>query len=143
MAQAPDGASPPRPLPLSAGRGRRRPGAFPPLGLVAVGPVHAVAQLLAGAEEDAALGLHRNHLSGLGVAPLVAVVVLHVEGAQAADLDVLALAERALHRVEDRLDGELGLLLRHAALHDQDVDEVRLEHGNSALAGWWPSNERE
>src|SRR5207248_3349884 len=40
--------------------------------------VHPVAQLLAGAEEDAALGLDRDHLSGLGVAAVVALVVLHV-----------------------------------------------------------------
>src|SRR5882762_5953367 len=74
------------------------------------GAVHAVAQLLAGAEEDAALGLDRDHLSGLGVAPVVALVVLDVEGAQPTDLDVVAFAERLLHRIEDRLDGLLSLL---------------------------------
>src|SRR5256885_15094292 len=50
--------------------------------------VDAVAELLAGAEEDAALGLDRNHLPRLGVAALVALVILDVERAQAADLDV-------------------------------------------------------
>ena len=35
---------------------------------------------------------------------------------------------RGRDRLEDGLDGRLGLLLRHAALHDEDVDQVRLEH---------------
>src|SRR5712692_605384 len=99
------------------------------------GAVHAVAQLLAGAEEDAALGLDRDHLSGLGVAPVVALVVLHVEGAEAADLDVVALAERLLHRVEDRLDGQLSLLLGELSLGHEDGDEVALQHGRFSDSG--------
>src|SRR5438477_171484 len=73
--------------------------------------VHPVAQLLARPEEDPALRLDRNHLSGLRVAPVVALVVLDVEGAEAADFDVVSPAQRLLHRVENRLDRELGLLL--------------------------------
>src|SRR5438552_4549414 len=76
------------------------------LGLLrATGPVDAVAQLLAGAEEDPALRLDRNHFTGLGVAPVVAFVVLDVEGAEPTDLDVVAFAKRGLHAIEDRLDG--------------------------------------
>src|SRR5712692_8814507 len=99
------------------------------------GAVHPVAQLLAGPEEDAALGLDRDHLSGLGVAPVVALVVLHVEGAKAADLDVVALAERLLHRVEDRLDGQLSLLLGELSLGHEDGDEVALQHGRFSDSG--------
>src|SRR6266853_564382 len=68
------------------------------------GAVDAVAKLLAGAEEDSTLRLDRNHLSGLRVAAVVALVVLHVEGAEATDFDVVSAAQRLLHRVEDRLD---------------------------------------
>src|SRR6266446_1710975 len=78
--------------------------------------IDAVAQLLAGAEEDPALGLDRDHLSGLGVTPVVPLVVLDVERAKAADFNVVALAESRFHRLEDRLDGELRLLLRELAL---------------------------
>src|SRR5207248_4385872 len=78
--------------------------------------IHAVAKLLAGAEEDSALRPDRNHLSGLRVAPVVAFVVLHVERAKAADFDVVSPTQRLLHRVEDRLDGQLGLLLGELAL---------------------------
>src|SRR5207253_3965864 len=74
--------------------------------------VHAVAQLLAGAEEDSPLGLDRDHFSGLGVTPVVPLVVLDVESAETADFDVVALAQGRFHRLEDRLDGELRLLLR-------------------------------
>src|SRR6266851_1963403 len=97
--------------------------------------VHPVAQLLARAEEDAALRLDRDHLSGLGVASVVALVVLHVEGAEAADLDVVALAERLLHRVEDRLDGQLSLLLGELSLGHEDGDEVALQHGRFSDSG--------
>src|SRR5207237_1612971 len=92
------------------------------------GAIHPIAQLLAGAEQDAALGLDRDHLSGLGVAAVVPLVVLHVESAKAADLDVVALAERLLHRVEDRLDGQLSLLLRELSLGHEDGDQVALQH---------------
>src|SRR5262249_53195214 len=77
--------------------------------------VDAVAELLASPEEEAALRLHRDDLSGLGVTALVALVVLHVEGPKPADLDVFSPAERVLHRLEDRLDGRLGLLLGDSA----------------------------
>src|SRR5690606_6769841 len=52
--------------------------------------VHAFAQLLARAEQDAALGAHLDGLGGLRVPPRVALVFLHVEHTQAAHLDVLA-----------------------------------------------------
>src|SRR5438132_11099958 len=92
------------------------------------GAIHAIAQLLAGAEEDPALRLDRDHLSGLGVAPVVPLVVLDVERAKTADFDVVSPAEGRLHRFEDRLDGELSLLLRQLALGHQDGDQITLQH---------------
>src|SRR2546422_3963419 len=84
--------------------------------------IDAIAQLLAGAEEDPALRLDRDHLSGLGVTAVVSLVVLDVERAKTANFDVVALAERRLHRLEDRLDGQLSLLLRELALGHQNGD---------------------
>src|SRR5207245_4290299 len=91
--------------------------------------IHAVAELLARAEQDAALRLDRNHLSGLRVAAVVALVVLDVERANAADFDVVSPAQCLLHRVEDRLDGQLRLLLGELALGHEDGNEVALQHG--------------
>src|SRR5262249_44657866 len=94
--------------------------------------VHPVAQLLAGPEEQPPLRLHRDHLPRLGVAALVALVVLDVKGPKSADLDVFSAAERVLHRLEDGLDRGLGLLLRDAALRHQNVDQVALQHRRDA-----------
>src|SRR5262249_43683760 len=91
-------------------------------------PVHSVAQLLSGSEEKAALWLDRDHLAGLRVTTLISLIILHVEGAQSPNLDVLSPAERLLHGIEDSLDGRLCLLLRDTALGDENVDQVRLEH---------------
>src|SRR4051812_9145819 len=114
--------------------GRRRRGDL--LADLARRTVDAVAQLLAGAEEDPALRLDRDHLSGLGVTPVVSLVIFDVECAEAADFDVVALAQGRLHRFEDRLDGELGLLLGQLALGHQDGDQIALEHScNSARVG--------
>src|SRR5256885_1633603 len=90
--------------------------------------IDAIAQLLAGAEEDPALRLDRDHLSGLGVTAVVPLVVLDVERAKTADFDVVSPAEGRLHRLEDRLDGELSLLLRQLALGHQDGDQITLQH---------------
>src|ERR1700738_2253397 len=93
--------------------------------------VDALAQLLAGAEEDSAFGLHRDDLARLRVAAVVTLVVLDVEGAKAADLDVVALTERSLHRVEDRLDGLLRLLLGQLPFGHENGDQVALQHASS------------
>src|SRR5437764_1145078 len=90
--------------------------------------IDAIAQLLAGAEEDPALRLDRDHLSGLGVTAVVSLVVLDVERAKTANFDVVALAERRFHRLEDRLDGQLSLLLRELALGHQNGDQITLQH---------------
>src|ERR1700730_2805619 len=94
--------------------------------------VDALAQLLAGAEEDSALGLHRDDLARLRVAAVVTLVVLDVKGAEAADFDVVALTKRSLHRVEDRLDGLLRLLLGQLPFGHENGDQVTLQH--AALA---------
>src|SRR5690349_11774542 len=97
--------------------------------------IDAIPELFPGAEEDSALGANRNHLSGLRVAPVVPLVVLDVESAETADFDVVSPAQRLLHRVEDRLDGQLGLLLGELALGHEDGNEVALQHGLNRLRG--------
>src|SRR5262249_32703926 len=90
--------------------------------------VHPVAKLLTRSKQEAPLGFDRDDLARLRIATLVPVVTLHVKGPKAADLDVLAAAKSLLHRLENRLDGGLCLLLRQPALRHQHIDQVRLEH---------------
>src|SRR5690349_21339417 len=63
--------------------------------------IDAIPELFARPEEQAALGLHGDDLSGLRVTALISWVILDVEGAKTANLDVLAPAERVLHGLED------------------------------------------
>src|SRR5262249_37473417 len=98
--------------------------------------VDAIAQLFPGPKEQSAFGLHRDDLPGLGVTSLISLIILHVERAEPADLDVFAAAERLLHRLEDRLDGRFRLLLCNPALRHENVDQVGLEHSLSPASAY-------
>src|SRR5262245_23307231 len=74
--------------------------------------VHHLLQLLADLEEGRALGGDLHLLAGLRVPPLAGLAHLHLEAAEAPDLDALALLQGLGHRVEDRVHHDLGVLLR-------------------------------
>src|SRR5262245_4054397 len=76
------------------------------------GAVDHLLELLAHLEEGRALGGDVHRLAGLGIPAFAGLANLHLEAPEAADLDALALAERLRHRVEDRVDHDLRVLLR-------------------------------
>src|SRR3954466_9556867 len=55
----------------------------------------------------------------------------HVEDAEAAEFDAVALGERFLHGLEDGLNGHLGFCLGDAGLGHHFVDDIELDHVRS------------
>src|SRR5277367_1959523 len=104
-------------------------------GAAAVGAGVARAQVqrlledLAGLERQHAPLADLDRLPGLRVAPGPLPLVAQHEVAEAADLDLLTLAERLLHHLEDEID-ELGRLLAREATHlaVQRLDDLGLRH---------------
>src|SRR6188768_1346846 len=87
--------------------------------------VHALAQFLAGLEVRHVLARHLHLLAGLGVAPRSRRPVVQPERAEPADLDAIAGRERVRHRVQHRLDRQLGILgCQLAVARAQQLDEL-------------------
>src|SRR5689334_21255029 len=64
-----------------------------------------VLEVLAGLETDGLAGRDRDLDAGLGIAADALLAVAHLEDAEPAELDALALAECVLHGVDDGVDG--------------------------------------
>src|SRR5262245_25130709 len=87
-----------------------------------------VLEILARLEADRPSGGNAHFLAGPRVAPDAPLARLHLEHAEAPQLDPLALHHRALHRVEHRLDRHLGLHLGDVGGLGDLVDDVHLDH---------------
>jgi hypothetical protein len=97
--------------------------------VVAVLALEAVGlEFLAGLEADGLTGGDGDLLAGARVAPDAALARLDDEDAEAAQLDALAPRQRLLHRVEEGIDGLLGLHLRDAGAFGHTVHDVEFDH---------------
>jgi hypothetical protein len=69
-----------------------------------------------------------NFLSGPRVTADAALARLHLENAESAQFDSFAALHRQAHRVEDGVDGDLGLDLGDVGHLGHLVDDVNLDH---------------
>ena len=90
-------------------------------------------QLLAGFEAHGFAGRNGDFRAGARIAADAGLARLHVEDAEAAQFDAVAVLERFLHPLEDRLDRHLGLGLGDAGPVHHFVDDIQLDHDASAV----------
>src|SRR5947209_11562391 len=97
-------------------------------------PVSEILQVLAGLEADRLAGGDGHLDAGLGIAPHALLAVAHLEDAEAAQLDPLAVAEGVLHGLDDGVDGLRRLHPGYVRDFRDAVDDVRLDHCSSEAA---------
>src|SRR5947199_5238562 len=107
-----------------------------------------ILEVLARLEADRLAGRDRHLDTGLGIAADALLAVADLEDAEAAELDALAVAERALHGFDDGIDGLRRLHPGHIRDFRDAVDDVRLDHcgsetGASLKRVWWSVNKTE
>src|SRR5262249_51905192 len=108
-----------------AGAGAGPRGRAPDL-LLALG-LDPLLELLAHLEERGPLGRDLHLFTRLRVPAFARLAHLHLEAAEAADLDAVALAQRLGHAIEDRVDDGLGVLLGDVRHLDRDpLDQIAL-----------------
>src|SRR5690606_2692696 len=97
--------------------------------------VHPLPQFLARLEmRDELLG-HVDLLAGLGVTADTRRPVVQTETAEPANLDALPVHETIRHRVENHLDGELGVLGHQLRISGRQTrDQLRLGHARLPFA---------
>src|SRR4051794_1059532 len=88
-------------------------------------------QFFAGLEANGLAGRNADLCAGARVAADAGLARTHVEDAEAAKFDAVALGERFLHGLEDGLNGHLGFCLGDAGLGHHFVDDVELDHVRS------------
>jgi len=86
-------------------------------------------QLFAGLEADGFSGLDIHLLAGARIAADAGFARLHVEHAEAAQLDAFAAAESVFQRLENRFDGLLGLAARNICALHNGVHDIKFYHG--------------
>src|SRR5208282_830528 len=86
-------------------------------------------QLLAGLEADGLAGRNGNFGAGARIPSNAGLARTHVEHAETAQLNAIAVRERLLHALEDGFDGKLRLGLGDPGAVDHFVDDVELNHG--------------
>src|SRR5204862_1050007 len=106
--------------------GQRSPGTRTSAGRVLVQPL---AHFLAGLEERHMLLLDGDMRAGARIAPGARRAVLYREGAEAAQLDAVAMRQRRDDLAEDRVDDVLDVtLVKMRVLRRDSLDEFRLDH---------------
>src|SRR5688500_5489748 len=90
--------------------------------------VDQVLQFLAGLEVRDLLRRDADLVAGLGVAALARLATAKPEAAEAAELDLLAAVQRIDDALEDRIDDDLGVLLREVRDFRDFLDEFRFGH---------------
>src|SRR5262245_16678985 len=96
-------------------------------------PSADVLQVLAGLEPDGAAGWNPDLFARPWVAADPSLARLHLEYAEASQLDAVAALHRHAHGVEYRIDGYLGLDFGDVG-HPRDfVDDVDLDHARTQM----------
>src|SRR5207249_3591587 len=85
-------------------------------------------QLFSRLEADSLPWGNTDFSSGPRIASDAGLSRAHVEHAEAAQLDAVALGQSALHALEDRLHRLLGFCLGDAGLSHNFVDDIELDH---------------
>ena len=96
--------------------------------------VDQVAKLFGRLEVRHTLGGDFHLLAGFGVPPDARIALANAEGAEAADLDLVAALERPDHGVEDGLDDDLAVAARQIAQASDLLHQVCLSHVLAASA---------
>ena len=96
--------------------------------------VDHVLQLLAGLEERNLLGGNFDAVAGLGVASHARLALPGAEAAEAADLNLVARAQRAHHALKDCFDNDFAVLAGQFRQAGHFVDQICLGHCCSPLA---------
>src|SRR4051812_5711425 len=99
------------------------PGRLPSL-IVSRREESEVLEVFARLEAHRLAGGDRHFDAGLGIAADALLAVAHLEDAEAAELDALAVAERALHGFDDDVDGLRRLHPGHIRDFRDAVDDV-------------------
>src|ERR1035438_6896747 len=86
-------------------------------------------QFLARLEADGLARRNRNFGAGPRISSDAGLARAHVEHAETAQFNAVAIGERLLHALEDGFDGELRLGLGDPGAIDDFVDDVELNHG--------------
>ena len=97
-------------------------------GMLFGGVVDHVLQLLAGLEERDLLSGNFYAVAGLGVPSYARFALAGAEAAEAADLDLVAGAQRAHDALEDGLDDDLTVFPRELSQPGYFIDQVCLGH---------------
>src|SRR5450830_507912 len=91
-------------------------------------PVDELLELLSGLEIRDPFGGDVDLLPGLRVAPHPGAARSKPERAESAKLDLFSLAQRLDDGIEDRLDGDLRLLLIETCRHQNLLDQLGFRH---------------
>src|SRR3989442_5166966 len=110
---------------LGAGRGDGRRRRFGRLRRA----VDQLLQLLSGLEVRDSLGRDVHLVSGLGIAPLAGPALPDAEASEAAQLDLLVLAQGVDDRVEDRVHDDFGVLFCQLRNPRHLFHQLGLSHG--------------
>ena len=92
-------------------------------------------QFLAGLEANSFAGRDANLLSRAGVAADAGLARLHIEYAEAAELDAFAAAQRVLHGLEDGFHGLFGFCAGNIRFLYDSIYDVELDHTCLPLTG--------
>src|SRR5262245_10397725 len=95
-------------------------------------PEHHRLQFLAGLEHRHELGGHEHLRSTAGIAGPPGTALTHLECPEAANLEVLTLRQRTAKRVEQAVDDECRVILGHAGLPGNLLDQIGLRHRRSS-----------
>src|SRR5258706_10916366 len=87
-----------------------------------------VLEIFAGLEADRPARRNADFLAGARVAANAALARLHLEDAEATQLDALAALHGGPHRIEDGVDSNLGFDLGDVGDFRDFVDDVDLDH---------------
>src|SRR5215472_9179585 len=99
--------------------------------------IDKVFQLFAGLEEGDLLGGDVHAVAGLGVAADPGLSLPRAEATEAADLDLVAHAQRTHNTVKDRLYNDFAVLARQLRQPGDFIDQIRFGHVASPLRHGW------
>ena len=87
-------------------------------------------QFLAGLKAHSFAGGYADFGPGAGVPPDAGLTRFHIENAEAAQFNAVALRQGFLHGFKYRLDGHLRFCLGDARAADDLIDDIQLYHAN-------------
>jgi len=96
---------------------------------------HGALELRTGPEARALPRRNLDRLIGAGIAPATPCTLTHTERAESSNADFLALRERILDRLKDRIDDRRDLALPRVRAFRYRLDKIAFSHGSTPLVG--------